>query len=177
MAAESISARVLIVDDDEMSRELLGVLLQAKGYTVATAESGDAALATLGQGGPAPDLVLADVQMPGISGAELAAGLRRVGGSNTLLLAMSGSKPAKAAIAGFDGFLLKPFKMDAIAAALVGRNLNAAGEIHSPAAENASKLGMRNSVQDAPTVEPAAIRSASSSPTIIRWSASASRTC
>jgi CheY-like chemotaxis protein/HPt (histidine-containing phosphotransfer) domain-containing protein len=121
MKPQSNSVRVLVVDDDAMSRELLSVLLEVEGYAVESAESGEAALGRLGGGESPPDLVLADVQLPGIAGAELADELRRACGPETLLLAMSGSQPPEEAIAGFDGFLLKPFTMRAVADALVTR--------------------------------------------------------
>jgi CheY-like chemotaxis protein len=121
MTAPSIPARVLLVDDDAMSRELLGVLLEAEGYAVESADSGEAALALLGRGDPAPDLVLADVQMPGMTGPALAGKLRRACGQSTLLLAMSGSQPPEKAVSRFDRFLLKPFKMAEIAAVLSAR--------------------------------------------------------
>jgi CheY-like chemotaxis protein/HPt (histidine-containing phosphotransfer) domain-containing protein len=118
MGSLSIPLRVLVVDDDEMSRDLLAVLLEAEGYAVQSAESGEAALVLLSQGEPPPDLVLADVQLPGISGSLLAGELRRACGPTTLLLAISGSQPPGDVLSRFDGFLLKPFKMDKIAAAL-----------------------------------------------------------
>lgn len=112
---------VLVVDDDPMSRELLGVLLEGEGYRAATAESGEAALAWLAQGRPAPDVVLVDIQMPGIAGAQLARRLRRACGEAAVLLAMSGSQPPEKAVAAFDGFLLKPFQMAQVTAAVEGR--------------------------------------------------------
>jgi CheY-like chemotaxis protein/HPt (histidine-containing phosphotransfer) domain-containing protein len=118
MMAQTIPARVLVIDDDAMSRELLDALLEAEGYAVESADSGEAALALLGRGDRAPDLVLADVQMPGMTGAVLAGKLRRACGRSTLLLAMSGSQPPEKTTYRFDGFLLKPFKMAEIAAAL-----------------------------------------------------------
>jgi CheY-like chemotaxis protein/HPt (histidine-containing phosphotransfer) domain-containing protein len=105
-----------------MSRAVLEVLLAGAGYAVESAESGDAALALLSQGREAPALILADIQMPGLAGAELAGELRRACGPATLLLAMSGSDPARESIACFDGFLLKPFTMQQVAAALSARN-------------------------------------------------------
>ena len=110
--------RVLVVDDDAMSRELLGVLLEGEGYAVDSADSGAAALALLARGGAAPDLVLADIQMPGATGSRLAGQLRRACPPATLLLAISGSQPPRKAISRFDGFLLKPFGMKEVAAAL-----------------------------------------------------------
>jgi CheY-like chemotaxis protein len=118
MTSQSKPLRVLIVDDDAMSRELLAVLLEGEGYAVECAESGETALALLHRGDRAPDLVLVDAQMPGLTGTRLAGKLRRACASTTLLLAMSGSRPPEEALSRFDGFLLKPFKMKEVAAAL-----------------------------------------------------------
>jgi len=114
--------RVLVIDDDPLSRDLLSVLLQSEGYEVECADSGEDAIAQIHHSASAPGLVLADAQMPGLTGTQLAAELRRLCPSECLLLAMSGSRPPNHAIADFDGFLLKPFTMDQIATALKSRN-------------------------------------------------------
>lgn len=116
MTQQSIPLTILVVDDDSMSRELLCVLLEAEGYAVTSADSGESALALLGDSTP-PDVVLTDMQMPGTTGAQLASELRQACGPSTLLLAMSGSQPNDNAISQFDGFLLKPFHVSQIAAA------------------------------------------------------------
>ncbi len=108
MAQRRSPNRLLIIDDDEMSRELLVALLEAKGHAVSSAESGDAALALL-ESSPRPDVILTDMQMPGSTPVQLAGRLRRACGRKTLLLAMSGSRPSDATLAHFDGFLPKPF--------------------------------------------------------------------
>ena len=121
MATQPTPVRVLVIDDDAMSRELLGVLLEGEGYAVESAESGEAALETL-ERGDAPDVVLTDIQLPGIRGAQLAGKLRRLCGRATRLLAMSGSQPPAEEIAHFDGFLMKPFKMAEVAAVLAAES-------------------------------------------------------
>lgn len=121
MAPKSTPTRILVIDDDEMSRELLTVLLEGEGYTVESADSGESALALLRQNAAPPDLILADLQMPSTTGPRLARELRRSCGPSTLLLAMSGSRPPAKTIASYDGFLLKPFKMEEIATALSTR--------------------------------------------------------
>jgi CheY-like chemotaxis protein len=122
MPPPSSPLRTLVIDDDEMSRELLTVLLEAEGHIVDSAESGEAALAQLSS---EPEriyhVILTDLQMPGIAGPELAQQLRRTCGPRPLMLAISGSQPPAADIAPYDGFLLKPFRMEAIAAALQNR--------------------------------------------------------
>jgi CheY-like chemotaxis protein/HPt (histidine-containing phosphotransfer) domain-containing protein len=113
--------RVLVIDDDALSREVLELLLGSEGYEVETADSGDAALLRLrAANGPLPQVVLADMQMPGTSGAELARQLRIAGRGEMALVAMSGSEPDEAERVGFDEFLLKPFTMSALKMAISG---------------------------------------------------------
>jgi CheY-like chemotaxis protein len=118
MTVQPIPDRVLIVDDDAMSRDLLALLLDAEGYAVETAVSGDAAIALLSNDFPAPGIVLTDIQMPGTSGRALAERLRKLCGPETLLLAMSGSAPTAEAIGHFNAFLLKPFTMEQFSVAV-----------------------------------------------------------
>jgi CheY-like chemotaxis protein len=96
---------------------VLGALLEAEGYAVETATSGDEALVRLRTKETRPDVVLTDMQMPGMSGGELAGAVRELCGKGIVILAMSGSK---AEAAGFDGFLLKPFGMTDLADAISG---------------------------------------------------------
>ncbi len=122
MSPQSNPIRVLVIDDDPTIQELLAALLEGEGYTVESAESGEAALAILTRPESTPDLVLADVQMPGTTGSQLARKLRRACNPATLLLAMSGSQPALRTISLFDGFLMKPFKIEQVSAVLRARN-------------------------------------------------------
>ncbi len=113
-------ARVLVVDDDEVSREVLKVLLQGAGYEAEAVDSGDAALLHLRAARLLPEVVLADVQMAGTSGDDLARQMRAVCEAGTVLLAMSGSELEGEAGGEFDGFLLKPFSMEELAEAIAG---------------------------------------------------------
>lgn len=60
---------ILLVDDEEDIRELLGMLLADLGYTVQSAENGEAALESVIQS--PPDIVLTDIKMPGMNGLAL----------------------------------------------------------------------------------------------------------
>lgn len=62
--------KVLVVDDDAFVREMLSMLLEMDGYEVKTAEDGASAIASL-DADPAVDLVISDMNMPGINGLEL----------------------------------------------------------------------------------------------------------
>ena len=103
-------ARVLVVDDDMLSRELMQLLLTREGYVVTTVESGEAALNSFRSSQtPRPEVVLTDLQMPGLRGNELAQQLRQVSGSTTRIVAISASMPNSDHLDAFDGFLMKPF--------------------------------------------------------------------
>jgi CheY-like chemotaxis protein/HPt (histidine-containing phosphotransfer) domain-containing protein len=127
--APPASRTILLVDDDPVTLEILSILLGADGHRVLRAGTGQQALTLLSAASGAnsdsvtPDLVFLDLQMPGLSGRELARSIRSIfsrrGDSHPIrLLAMSASAPAKAVDADFDAFLLKPITSDSLAAAL-----------------------------------------------------------
>ena len=66
--------RILVVDDDRSTRQLIRLQLRAAGHTVDTAGDGVAALTRIRK--KSPDLVLLDVWMPGMDGIEMLARLR-----------------------------------------------------------------------------------------------------
>ncbi len=109
--AEHQPNRLLVVDDDSVTRELLEALLTREGYRVSTAESGEAALKMLGTALD-PTQLLTDLQMPGITGRSLAAKVRSLCGEKIPILAISGSEADGELLEGFDGFLRKPFSME-----------------------------------------------------------------
>lgn len=74
MTAMSDDERILIVDDDTLTRALAGEALQIAGYSVLEADSGEAGLAVFDA--ERPDLVLLDVLMPGIDGFEVCRRMR-----------------------------------------------------------------------------------------------------
>jgi CheY-like chemotaxis protein len=67
---------IMIVDDDEVMRELLSDLLEGSGYRVVTAIDGRQALALLEQSAVLPSMLLLDLMMPVMNGWELAAAMR-----------------------------------------------------------------------------------------------------
>ncbi len=78
--------RLLLIEDDELSREVLTLQMTAQGYQVESAESGDAALLQLEQmQHPLPDAVLTDLQLPGTSGQDLLHRLRALSDAGTTL--------------------------------------------------------------------------------------------
>lgn len=67
---------ILVVDDSEAHRRLLELVLHAHRYEVEAAADGEAALAYLQRS--TPDAIILDVQMPGVTGIEVAARIRRL---------------------------------------------------------------------------------------------------
>jgi CheY-like chemotaxis protein/anti-sigma regulatory factor (Ser/Thr protein kinase) len=71
---------VLVVDDDRVTRHLLQSVLEKAGYAVSTAADGAEALERVRRAGAnAPDLILLDVWMPGMSGLDVLTRLRELG--------------------------------------------------------------------------------------------------
>ncbi len=71
----TLTATLLLVDDDDDLRESLSLALEVAGYVVHATDSGESALATLDD--VDPDLVLMDGDLPGVSGAFAVCELRR----------------------------------------------------------------------------------------------------
>jgi DNA-binding NtrC family response regulator len=103
------------VDDDAAIRETISNNLEAWSYTVASAESGTAALAMIHEFDPG--LVITDVRMPGMSGLELLASIRRLapGVDVVVVTAFEDMATAVAAMkAGALEYLVKPLDLDRI---------------------------------------------------------------
>src|SRR6185437_14948871 len=107
MSEQVAGTQVLIVDDDPIMGELLDALLTVEGYRVTRAHSGEEALQVALESTSTPDIILCDIQMPGMRGGELAktlAGQRTAGTlpASTVILAMSGSSPHSNEMQSFD---------------------------------------------------------------------------
>jgi CheY-like chemotaxis protein len=110
---------VLLIDDDLVSREVAATVLTLSGYTVFTAESGEAALERIGVKGCNPAVILMDTQMPGLCGAELIKQLRR--SVKATVIAISASDASEEVRKAADGFLFKPFDAAAMESVLENR--------------------------------------------------------
>jgi two-component system NtrC family sensor kinase len=117
-AALTISARVLLVEDDVEVQNVAGELLQGMGCQVIQASDGRSALAVL-ERDPAVELVISDIAMPGgMSGLELARIVRQRYPCVPILLSTGYSQYATQVVS--EGFTLveKPFRRDAFAASI-----------------------------------------------------------
>jgi two-component system phosphate regulon response regulator OmpR len=110
MDASADKPHILVVDDDTRLRRLLNTFLSQKGFRVSTA--GNAAEARQHLSSLDFDLIVLDVMMPGETGLDFAAGLRRTDDVPILMLtAMGETKDRITGLeAGVDDYLGKPFE-------------------------------------------------------------------
>lgn len=116
-----MARRVLVVDDDPMSLELVSELLQQEGYQVLAAASGEVALRLTAA--ERPDLVLMDIHLPGMTGYEAIRRLKAdpaTAAMPVLILTASAMRgeDRKARVTGADGYLTKPLNARAFREAL-----------------------------------------------------------
>ena len=107
-----MTARVLIVEDDNSIREMVALALQDAGYDVRDARDGELAFELL-KGAPA-DLLLVDLRMPLMDGFEFLQELRNLKGrTHQPVIALSGlasrADHQRIKAAGFAGHIDKPF--------------------------------------------------------------------
>ncbi len=114
---------VLVIDDEELVRNVSKLMLERIGYSVLLAADGAAGIALFEQHAPAVATVLLDLTMPGLSGLETAARLRQLDPGVPIVLASGCSEDeaaARFAGLGLAGFLQKPFQIPALREKLSG---------------------------------------------------------
>jgi DNA-binding response OmpR family regulator len=102
-------AQILVVDDEDMVRRLIRRTLEEQGYRVVTAANGNEGLAKLDQGGI--DLVLLDINMPGLDGFQVLELIRRRSNLPVIMLTgmAKGSALGDTLDIGADDYINKPF--------------------------------------------------------------------
>ena len=118
-----MAERILVIEDQEDNRRILRDLLTSAGYALTEAVTGEEGVA-MAEAEP-PDLILMDIQLPGIDGYEAT---RRIKANPALRhipivvvtsYALSGDD-VKARAAGADGYVTKPFSPRALLATIRG---------------------------------------------------------
>jgi two-component system response regulator MprA len=111
-----MSARILVIEDEERIRNFLQRGLTFEGYRVDTAPDGEAGL-EIARDNP-PDLVLLDLMLPGLDGLEVCRRLRSVSDIPILMLTARESVEDRVTglDAGADDYLVKPFAFDELMA-------------------------------------------------------------
>ncbi len=113
-------ARILLAEDDYAARDFLRRALELDGHSVTTAADGLEAREALGRAGPF-DLIVSDVQMPGLDGIALATTVAAQKGNHRVLL-VSGLAEEIERARSIEGIVLhgltKPFTLDEIRTAV-----------------------------------------------------------
>lgn len=111
--------KILVVDDEADIREILSFNLSAAGYQVIEADSGEAAMLLIQQG-EAPDLILLDVMLPGISGFKLAGKIRSLDNGLIPIIFLTARDGENDLLTGFsaggDDYIRKPFSTSEVLA-------------------------------------------------------------
>ncbi|MET0553954.1 MAG: response regulator [Vicinamibacteria bacterium] len=118
-----MAARLLVIEDNDANLELMRYLLHAFGYQTEEARDGHAGLRRMLD--DPPDLVICDVQLPGLDGYELIEQARRALGDKRLpfVAVTAFARPAdreRLLAAGFDGYLSKPIEPETFVQAIAG---------------------------------------------------------
>ena len=103
------AGRIIIVDDQPKIRRIMRSTLVAEGYEVDEAKTGEEALESVRE--LRPDLVVLDINMPGMGGLETCRAIRRDSNIAIIMLTVRNSEADKVAAldAGADDFVTKPF--------------------------------------------------------------------
>jgi len=107
---------VLVVDDDPAIRELVGDVLRAEGFGVHQAPGVEEALAILGQYHHEICVILIDVMMPQVSGADGIPRLQQISSAPIVAMSASADHLVSASAAGATAVLRKPFSLDGLQA-------------------------------------------------------------
>jgi CheY-like chemotaxis protein len=106
-----VSARILIVEDHPTMREAMRLVLEGEGFDIDEASDGDQALAAVRE--ERPDLVLLDMSIPGVSGPDVLAAVKKDPDNSkvrVIVVTATGEEGRAAAMeGGADHYFTKPF--------------------------------------------------------------------
>ncbi|HEY1304414.1 MAG TPA: response regulator transcription factor [Vicinamibacterales bacterium] len=129
-----MAARILVVDDEPNIIATIAPLLRARGYEVFSAMTGGAALDAVGR--DKPDLIVLDLGLPDIDGAEVCRRVREGSSVPILVLSARGAEgdKVKALDAGADDYVTKPFGTEELLARIRAalRRLDSASQSSEP---------------------------------------------
>jgi two-component system KDP operon response regulator KdpE len=110
------NATILVVDDEPQIRRVLRSTLSSQGYVITEAKTGEEAVESVRKN--KPDLVLLDVNMPGMGGVEACREIRRSSEAPIIMLTVRNAERDKVSAldAGADDYVVKPFGIEELLA-------------------------------------------------------------
>ncbi|MFA6433862.1 MAG: response regulator transcription factor [Elusimicrobiales bacterium] len=139
-----MAKKVLLIDDDRQMLEVMRRYLENLGFTVVFTDNGSEALMLARES--RPDVIVTDVDMPGLTGLELCKAVKNDKAAPIPVIIISGSKTGEDEIVsgydmGADDYLIKPFSFPVLAAKInaVMRRYTACGKNNSA---GINKLGL-----------------------------------
>jgi two-component system KDP operon response regulator KdpE len=110
------SANILVVDDEPQIRRVLRSTLSSQGYVITDAKTGEEAVESVRKN--KPDLVLLDVNMPGMGGIAACREIRQSSEAPIIMLTVRNAERDKVAAldAGADDYVVKPFGIEELLA-------------------------------------------------------------
>ncbi len=110
------AASILVVDDEPQIRRVLRSALSTHGYVITEAKTGEEALESMRK--ERPDLILLDMNMPGMGGIEACRQIRRTSDAPIIMLTVRNAERDKVAAldAGADDYVVKPFGIEELLA-------------------------------------------------------------
>src|SRR6267378_5348002 len=129
------NATILVVDDEPQIRRVLRATLSSKGYDVIEAKDGQEAIERVIR--ERPDLILLDVNMPGMSGLEACSKIRLSFTGPIIMVTVRNSEQDKilALDSGADDYVVKPFTMGELLARIRAALRRSASEEQLPKIE------------------------------------------
>ncbi|MEM6691803.1 MAG: response regulator [Planctomycetota bacterium] len=122
-APKQARCRAMLVEDNRNEMSLMAAILRSEGIEVVTAIDGESAVTYLRSGMPRPDVILMDMNLPGMSGSDV---IREIRADDTLrsirMYGVSGSSPDEAGVTvggeGVDRWFQKPVEPAKLVAAI-----------------------------------------------------------
>ncbi len=110
------AATILVVDDEPQIRRVLRATLSSRGYVIIDAKTGEDGIELVRK--DKPDLILLDVNMPGMGGLEACREIRRGSNAPIIMLTVRNAERDKVAAldAGADDYVVKPFGIEELLA-------------------------------------------------------------
>lgn len=119
-ATDIAGKKVWIIDDDETLLEMISLVLKSVGMKVRSFSNPHKAVQLFSNG--CADLLILDIQMPGINGVEVLKQIQKKNGAPVTAVAISGMDAGSGGYEGFSAFILKPFHPQTLIDVISGKS-------------------------------------------------------